>query len=152
MATRLKLQYLGVEWRLERRGMEWRLEERATGMEDKKEAGLCREYLGRGKRWKWRRRCREERTGCGNGNDERGRDKEIDRDRETERQREKARASETRGRIVRERRGMPSKRGRSTETSCDRKRRFSGSHSRYPSASPSTTPFRCFSLSLFPRC
>lgn len=39
MATRLKLQYLGVEWRLERRGMEWRLEERATGMEDKKEAG-----------------------------------------------------------------------------------------------------------------
>lgn len=25
MATRLKLQYLGVEWRLERRGMEWRI-------------------------------------------------------------------------------------------------------------------------------
>lgn len=46
MATRLKLQYLGVEWRLERRGMEWRLEERATGMEDKKEAGLCREVPG----------------------------------------------------------------------------------------------------------
>lgn len=46
MATRLKLQYLGVEWRLERRGMEWRLEERATGTEDKKEAGLCWEYLG----------------------------------------------------------------------------------------------------------
>lgn len=68
--------------------MEWRLEERATGMEDKKEAGLCREYLGRGKRWKWRRRCREERTGCGNGNDERGRDKEIDRERKRGRARQ----------------------------------------------------------------
>jgi len=46
VATRLKLQYLGVEWRLERRGMEWRLGERATeGIEDKKEADLCRKYL-----------------------------------------------------------------------------------------------------------
>lgn len=46
MATRLKLQYLGVEWRLEKRGMEWRdWEKERQRIEDKKEAGLCRKYL-----------------------------------------------------------------------------------------------------------
>jgi len=43
VATRLKLQYLGVEWRLERRGMEWRLEERKSDRNGgQEEADLCR--------------------------------------------------------------------------------------------------------------
>lgn len=57
MATRLKLQYLGVEWKLERKKRrrreewsgDWR-EKRATGIEDKKEAGSCA-----GSTWTWER-------------------------------------------------------------------------------------------------
>lgn len=56
MATRLKLQYLGVEWRLEKRGMEWRLGERATENRGQEGGRLMWEAPGRGKRWKWRRR------------------------------------------------------------------------------------------------
>lgn len=80
--------------------MEWRLEERATGMEDKKEAGLCGEYLGRGKRWKWRRRCGGERPECGNGN---GARRGTDRDSERKGGREGEKDSEKTG--TRERQG-----------------------------------------------
>lgn len=51
MATRLKLQYLGVEWkaREERNGVE-RLKRRATGAENTKEAEACGGVPGRSKR------------------------------------------------------------------------------------------------------
>lgn len=40
------MQYLGVEWRLERRGMEWRLGERATGNRGQEGGRLIgRKYL-----------------------------------------------------------------------------------------------------------
>lgn len=49
MATRLKLQYLGVEWRLERRGMEWRL----GGKSDREQRTRRRQaYVG--STWMWK--------------------------------------------------------------------------------------------------
>lgn len=104
VATRLKLQYLGVEWRLERRGMEWRLEERKSDRNRGQEGGrLRREYLDVEK----------------DGGEGEGKSAELgEREREAE--------------LLESAMECHWREEYSTETSCDRKRRFSGSHSRHP--------------------
>lgn len=81
MATRLKLQYLGVEWRLERRGMEWRLGKRATGNRGQ---GGGRTYVGSTWTWKEMGMEKEEwdagRSGECNGSRRRERAQERERD------------------------------------------------------------------------
>lgn len=114
MATRLKLQYLGVEWRLEKRGMEWRLGERATENRGQEGGRLMWEAPGRGKRWEWRRR-----SGVRPGSI-------------TEAVSVKGKERETRMKLLESAMECHWREKDSTETSCDRKRRFSGSHSRHP--------------------